>query len=321
MPARVLLESPQVALLLNLAGFAAAEISPLSALAAAAPCALDGPGGNQLAERGLLIDDGTRRLNSAFRGVIEAAARPDEVLRLQITGPQQPGFALCRRGDFWTECTVGPLGVTKLEYPLARAAMVAAAGAALSTKHDDPPPLGFRFRGPAADLTVLHAIIEGGRSGIPATEVPATVRSYLERTPGSMLAATLSDPAGLRRLIDEPAATTEAVGRLVVQGLLATDGERITGSRAALAALRQPAVAGFVASRAVATDAASRAVAIQVWRVGDHNLVVRPARLGSGTSGIDVRDIGRPDLRALVAAVFQDEDVLAAAVKTSTADA
>lgn len=314
MPARVLLEPPQVALLLNLAGFDAADPSPLATIAAAVPCAIDGPGATELAERGLLIGDGpARRLNAAFRGVIEAAARPDEVLRLQVSGPRQPGFALCRRGDFWTECTVGPLGVAKLEYPLTRSAMVVAAAAALSTDHDDPPPLGFRFRGPAADLTVLRAVAEAGRASLPAGAVAGAVRTLLERSPGLTLAATLADPAGLRAILDDPSATANAVARLAEQGLVSIDAGAARASRATIAALSVPAVAGFVASRTIA-DPAPRTVAIQVWRAGDHNLVVRPTRLENDVIGIEARDIARPDLRALVTAVFQDESALDAAL-------
>jgi hypothetical protein len=53
---------------------------------------------------------------------------------------------------------------------------------------------------------------------------------------------------------------------------------------------------------------------MQVWRVGDHNLVVRPVRLDDGAPGLDARDMQRADIRALVAAVYQDEATLAEVV-------
>lgn len=314
MAVRVFLEPTAVALLLELAGLEAHASSPLATIAAAKPCALDGPGGARLRERGLIVGDDPPRINAAFAGVLETAARPHEALGLQVSGPQAPGFTLCRRGDFWAECTVGPLGVVKIEYPLNRAAMVIAAVRALSSDRDEAPPVGFRFRGPGADLSVLHALVAAGRDGVAAGDLDATVRAYLDAQPGVVLAATIADPGGLRTLIEQPTAATDASYRLATQGLVAVAAGRVTASRSARAILQHRADAGFVVSRTVFDGDEATAVAVQAWRAGDHNLVVRSVRLDTGAAGLDARDIGRADLRALIAGVFADEATLTRAV-------
>ena len=312
MPAREFLEPVQLARLLDLGGMSAHPASPIARVAQAAPCDLEGPGGEALRARGLVVGDPARS-NSAFRGVLEAAARPEEVLTLQVSGPRQPGFSLCRRGTFWTECTVGPLGVVKLEYPLTRGAMIVAAGAALSGERDEAPPVGFRFRGPGADLSVLHAIVDAGRDGIASDELAAGVRGYLEAHAGASVAAGLADPTGLRALATESGAAEVARRRLEAQGLVATSDGRVVASRSAVAALRHRASAGFVASRTTIDGETASTSSVQVWRAGERNLVVRAVRLEGGAVGIEARDIGRAELRALVAAVFSDDETLARA--------
>jgi hypothetical protein len=316
MPARTILEAPQVARLLAMAELSVNEASPLTSIAAATPCSLDGPGGTRLLELKLLVpEDGkpVPRVNSAFRGVLEAAAQPQEVLSLQVTGAQAPGFALCRRGSFWTEATVGPLGVLKLEYPLARDAMLLAVGSALSSRREESPPLLFRFRGPAADLLVLHALVAAGRAGVATEELRATVRRYLEDNTGSLLATTVADPGGVKTLIERSGAATDASYRLAAQGLVSVSDGRATASRAAVAAVSEPAVAGFSASRtAVGDDGALERTSLQAWRAGEHSFVVRAVRLDDGAVGIDARNVGRAELRSLVAALYLREDQLAA---------
>jgi len=305
MPARIALEVPQASYLMTLGGIEAGPASPIAAVAAATPCAPDSADAATLAQRGLVLTKAEPRLNAAFRGVLQAVARPEEVLTLRASGAGQPAIVLCRRGEFWAQCDVGAQRMV-LTFPLSRTAMIVAAAAALSSGHDEPPPSDFHFRGRAADLLVLHTLLAAGDGGIDAGVLPERVRAYLSAHAGNAFVAALADPRGLDALFTDDSGSARAASRLHDAGLVP--------ARAARAVLRASTTAGFSASRTAIRESGASTVAMQVWRMGDHNLVVRPVRLDDGTPGLDARDMQRADIRALVAAVYQDEGTLAEVV-------
>lgn len=302
------LDAAQVALLLSLAGIEIAEASPLRRVEACPP---SGDAADRLRRRGLLLDEaGSARTNVLFRTVLEAAAQPEEVLTLRVTGAGAPEFSVCRRGALWTECTVAADGTTKFEFPLSREAMIITAGAALSSDRPEVAPAGFRFRGRAADGMVLVAIAAAGRGGVAYGEAASYILDYATVHPGAGIIAALADPAGVRPLLDYEAGG--AIARLRDAGHLDDRAGCLVASRKALAVLGVPADAGFVASRTVTDEAHVKTTAVQVWRAGDRSLLTRAVTLDDGTPGVEWMDLQKAELRAFVAAVFADAAALAA---------
>ena len=307
MTTRTFLDPAQIALLLDLASIERSDASPLPP---GEPCDLDSDAGRLLRRRGLVVEhDGEARTNLLFREVFAAAAQPDEVLRLQATGPGAPGFTLCRRANVWTECTSAADGTTKFEYPLSRSVVIAAAVTALSGGGDEVPPVRFRFRGRPADGLVLVALAAAGPRGVTTTDIDAHVRDYVTTHTGAGIAAALGDAAGTLALATS---TRAAIERLLADGHLVEHGTALVASRRALAVLRTPAEAGFIASQTVVEDDVPRTKAIQVWHAGGRQLVTRPVTLAGGTLGVEWTDLQRAELRALVAAVYAAPGSLAA---------
>lgn len=303
MTAQHVLEAGELALLLQLAGLTPEEASPLPP---APPIALDSAGAQRLRERGLLLDDGGAvRVNMVFREVLTAAAQPEEVLALRITGAEMPGFASCRRGRVWTESATTTGGTTHFQYPLSRNAMIVAAASALSSGRPEVLPVGFHFRGSAADGLLLNVLARAGGRGVPSSDPGTAVRHDVEQHIGGALTAALADPAGTRALIEGD--VEEGIVRLRAAGHVEEVGDRLLASRKARAALGAPPEAGFTASHTTVGSNPGpgiRTAALQVWRCNGRNLVVRPVILADGTPGIDWADYQLAELRSLLAALY-----------------
>lgn len=307
MTARTLLDPAQIALLLDLASLKRSEASPLPPGEACDP---DSDAGRLLRRRGLLVEhDGEIATNLVFREILSAAAEPDEVLRLQATGPGAPGFTLCRRGDIWTECTTAADGTTKFEYPLSRDAMIAAAITALSGHREEAAPVGFGFRGRPGDGLVLVALANAGPKGVARADLDAHVHEYVAMNTGAGIAAALGDAEGTLALATS---TGAPLARLLEEGHIVEQADALVASRRAQAVLRAPAEAGFTASQTVVEGGQLRTKAIQAWRAGGRQLVTRPVTLADGTPGAEWADLQRAELRALVAAVYAAPGSLAA---------
>lgn len=309
MPTQHVLDAAQTALLLQLAGLTPLEASPLPPGIAAA---LDSPEAARLRERGLLLEasDGAPRVNSVFLEVLAAAARPDEVLALRVTGPGMPGFAFARGGRLWTEVATDQAGTTHFAYPLSRAAMIVAAGGALSGTREELPPVGFHFRGPAADALLLSAIASHGAGGVGSSGIADTVRTFIARHSGASASAALADPTGTRALASGE--TAGPLARLVEAGHVAAIESQVVASRRARAVLGTPPDAGFVASRTLVEDASTHVTAVQFWRCGGRILAVRPVTLADGSAGVDWSDLQKAEARAFVAAIYALDPTAAA---------
>jgi hypothetical protein len=140
---------------------------------------------------------------------------------------------------------------------------------------------------------------------VPASDLGAVLRQDVEEHSGAAVTAALADPGGTRALIEGD--TEAALGRLRADGHVNDDGDCVLASRKARAVLGAAPEAGFTASHTTVssvTEPRVRTAAVQVWRAGGRNLVVRPVTLADGSHGIDWADYQAAELRSLVAALY-----------------
>jgi len=301
------LQPVQLQRLLELGGITVGPGSPFNAVPPARAIGEGAPGFQWLVQRRLLRPaDGGWRVNRILQGVLAAAAQPEEVLAVRITGDRGQGFAVCRRKRLWTECTVGPLGVVKLAYPLDRSMVILALTAALSSDRPDASPAGFRFRGAAPDAFVLSRILEAHRAdagGITPPELATDIAGTVDSPGRALPFAVVSGIDALRPLVESADAVNVAVARLMAAGHVRRVDGRLLPSQAAAAVLSAPPSAGFAVTRTVVAAGIARSLSMQVMRAGERNLVFRHS--GTGADAVfDWSEVTKPQLRSLVAGML-----------------
>ena len=305
-----MLQPPQVQTLLEIAGLTVGAGSPLRSLPPAKRLAEDAAGFRMLVGRHLIEPDGDGwRPNVIALGALAACARPEEVLGIHVSGDRRQGFAVCRRGQLWTECTVGPLGVVKLSFPLRRSDVMLA----LTSDRPDAPDGGFHFRGPADEAFVLTELLEAHREqrdggGIAPAKLAQRIAATAE-TPAKVVPfAVAGGTALLTPLLESAAAVEVVVERLVAAGRVRRAKGRLLPSEAAAAALGARPKAAFSVTRVVVEGERALESTLHVLRAGGRNLVFRVVE---GEQPVfEWTEVTKPELRSIVVASLLSEDDL-----------
>lgn len=326
MPAYVLTHE-QVRTALVMTGIDVTMGSPLAALPEASRTLGPSDAAFKKMAEGHLVEaagDGSWRVNTLVKAVLFTCAQPEEVLALRVMGPQQSGFAVCRRGPLLSECTVGAAGLLKLAFPLTRSSIVLMLTSALSGDRPEPEPTGFRFQGRADDAFVLSLLLNEARAnseGIAAGEIADRVAGAVENPALTLPFVLVAGAEPLLTLAGSRDAVDAAIGRLAMAGQARNEGGWLRPSAVALEALSSPPVAGFTVSRTLVGPDGPASQALEVARCGERNIVFRSLRHGGEQPLFEWSEVSRRQLRALVAATVMDERELAAMTSREAAPA
>ena len=326
MPAYVLTHE-QIRTALGMAGIEVGAGSPLAALPEASRDLGPADAAFQKMAEGHLVeavDGGNWRVNTLVKAVLLTCAQPEEVLSLRVTGPQQSGFAVCRRGPLLSECTVGAAGLVKLAFPLTRSSILLMLTSALSGDRPEPEPTGFRFQGRADDAFVLSLMLNEARrnsEGIAAGEIASRVARAVENPALTLPFVLVAGAEPLLALAGSRDAVDGAVGRLVMAGQARNEGGWLRPSAVALEALSSPPAAAFTISRTLTGPNGAASQALEVARCGERNIVFRSLRHAGERPLFEWSEVSRRQLRALVAATVMDERELAAMTSPEAAAA
>jgi hypothetical protein len=290
--------------------------SPLRALVPSArPLAPGDPDFATLVEKSLLCDNGRGgwRTNFGLLPFLGAAVQPDEVLSLGVGDPKLPGFTVARRNDILVEATLGQGGLTKLEFPLTRTAVILTIIGALSGDRPEPASTGFRFVGGAAEAFVLAAALREFRlDGVPLTveRLRRAVSADLRVTALAAPFAVAGAAEGINRLVNEPAAIDDAIESLVDGGHLRARLDRLEPADVVKNALSGRATAVVGVGRTEVIDGTAKSTSITATRVGDHILSFRVRSQPGRERQFEWAEVSRAQLRWLAFAVLLPTDEL-----------
>jgi len=325
----VLLTAGQVRALLDRAGVTPAAASPLAELPPVTAVSEGGPGWEPLVAHGYVVPaaGGGWRPNGVVLGALAAAARPAEVLSLHAITPGSPALTICRRGDFWTEASVGG-GAVKLAFPLNRGVFLLAALSGLSADHPEPRPSGFRFIGAAGEAFVLAALLAAGGDdrGVPTEALLAAVERRLS-SPDALAPFAAMPGRDTVTALRDAAARVAALDRLVAAGHVERQGGALRPTSPVRQALGASLDRAFVCSRTVIDDPAGESAgggltsdpavhrrSLTAMRAGERTLLFRTAP----GDRVEWSEVSRAELRSLVTAVLLPEADLARVIAEST---
>ncbi len=289
------------------------------------PLHADDPRFSDLAAQCVLQRDGDDwRVNLLLRAVLGACAQPEEVISVGVDAESHPGYALVRRGELWSECTVGRDGATKLYFPLSRSTAILSLIGALSGDAPEPPPSGFRFVGPAEDAFVLAAVLRAYREYPPDIAFSRLAGAVAEAAKMPAFAAaftTVAGPEPIERLAASPEAVEASIGRLVVAKHLRNHSGTIRPSSVAEAVLGELPSARFGVTRTVMDDGRAASHNIQVTKIGDRKAVFRIRSADGRAPQFEWVEMNRQQIRAMIAALLLPEEAWQPEAAASSVDA
>jgi len=252
------------------------------------------------------------RVNLLVGAALRASLTPHEVISLGVGEQPRPrGFAVVRREDFLSECTVDGYGNTKLYFPLSRSQLMLLIGDALTSTKPEPKPNGFRFVGPAEDAFVFAAAMRELRESPVSLTVEGLVDT-VQRTAGMPQFAapftTTSGVAPIQALAASPPSIHAALERLLSEGHLRAVEGALEPSPAAEAMLGEYPDKSFAVSRAVIGEDGPQTQALTVSRVGGRTLVFRMRYPVDGPALFEWAEVDRAQLRTLVTALLMTEE-------------
>lgn len=300
------LSFPQIAALVDAAGWAVVPWSPLAGCTDVDRLADDAPEVDALVEAGLLVDEGGRRRANLFVETALAALAQPEVC-VEVSVPASPPLVLCRAGSMvvaWFEHARGGAAFTDA---IPMPDLLSLLDGLFGIDSDAPPePVSpARLRADRSELELLLALGEWRRAH--------------GEDPGFSRLVQVVDDGFLEGDSVDPEALEACLQGLMERGHVAVDGTRLVLCGEAAELLGGGLVYGFSVGQVRIAGGDIETGRVTVYASGGHALVVQEAGTGpAGEPAFDVWEASRAQLSALVLALTFAEGELAAVGRAIT---